>query len=385
MTTELDRWERREITAFTVLPYALLAISLLLTLLARPEHLPAVLGLAASAALWLLRPGKGLHYTVLMALTAALVALAPFFGLFAFIGYPQAFLYLSGRGRYAGVAATATISAVAYLGGWAGIEAGAWWEWLTVSVLSVVLASAFFFFADLTHQRNDRLKEALQENADLHAQLLIHARAAGVLDERQRMAGEIHDTLAQGLAGIITQLQAAEHTMDRRHMTTAITLARESLAEARRTVHAVEPSLLAEAQLPGAVEELAHRWSQTNEIAATVTTTGDARPMHPDVEVALLRTAQEALTNVAKHARATEVTLTLSYMEDLVTLDVRDDGSGFDPTANRSPGTRHGGFGLTAMRHRLQRLTGHLTIESEPGAGTALSATVPAIPPQPTA
>ncbi|XVV15268.1 sensor histidine kinase [Actinoplanes sp. CA-131856] len=382
MSTELDRWERREIAVFTVLPYVLLAISLLLTLLQRPEHLPAVLGLSAAVALWLLRPRAGFYYAVLMALTAGLVALAPFFGLFAFIGYPQAFVYLSGRARYAGVAATAAISAVAYLGGAAGVAEGAWWEWLAVSVLSVVLASAFFFFADLTYQRNERLRQALQENAELHAQLLIHAREAGVLDERQRMAREIHDTLAQGLAGIITQLQAAEHTMDRRHMTNAITLARESLTEARRTVHAMEPSMLADTHLPGAIEDLAHRWSQANQIDAALTTTGDARPLHPDIEVALLRTAQESLTNVAKHARATEVTLTLSYMENQVTLDVRDDGAGFDPTAERLHGSPNGGFGLTGMRQRVQRLAGRLIIESEPGSGTAISASVPAIPPQ---
>ncbi|XVU28037.1 sensor histidine kinase [Actinoplanes sp. CA-054009] len=381
MSTELDRWERREIAVFTVLPYALLAISLLLTLLQRPEHLPAVLGLSAAVALLLLRPRAGFYYAVLMALTAGLVALAPFFGLFAFVGYPQAFVYLSGRARYAGVAATAAISAVAYLGGAAGVADGAWWEWIAVSVLSVVLASAFFFFADLAHRRNEKLKQTLQENADLHAQLLTHARAAGVLDERQRMARELHDTLAQGLAGIITQLQAAEPTTTDRHVATALTLARESLTEARRTVHAMEPSMLAEARLPDALADLAHRWSRSHQIAAALTTTGDARPLHPDVEVALLRTAQESLANVAKHARATEVTLTLSYMQDLVTLDVRDDGAGFDPTADRGHAHQDGGFGLTGMRHRLQRLTGRLVIESAPGAGTAVSATVPALPP----
>ncbi|MFF5075757.1 sensor histidine kinase [Actinoplanes sp. NPDC000266] len=380
-----DRWERREIAVFTLLPYVLLAISLLLTLLQRPEHLPVVLGLSAAVALWLLRPRAGFYYAVLMALTAGLVAFAPFFGLFAFIGYPQAFVYLSGRARYAGVAATAAISAVAYLGGAAGVAEGAWWEWLAVSVLSVVLASAFFFFADLAHQRNERLKQALQENAELHAQLLVHAREAGVLDERQRMAGEIHDTLAQGLAGIITQLQAAENTMDRRHMTNALTLARESLTEARRTVHAMEPSMLAETRLPDAIEDLARRWSQAHQIDAALTTTGDARPLHPDIEVALLRTAQESLTNVAKHARATEVTLTLSYMENQVTLDVRDDGSGFDTKAERLHDSLNGGFGLTGMRRRIQRLAGRLIIESEPGNGTAVSASVPAIPPQPSA
>jgi signal transduction histidine kinase len=214
--------------------------------------------------------------------------------------------------------------------------------------------------------------------------LLVQAREAGVLDERQRMAREIHDTLAQGLAGILAQLQAAEQVSEepakwRRHVTTAMNLARESLTEARRTVHAVEPSVLADARLPDAISDVTRHWAQAHDIDAVLTTTGDARPMHADVEVTLLRTAQEALANVAKHARATRVGLTLSYMEDLVTLDVRDDGIGFEPT-RRANGSTNGGFGLTGMRQRVQRLAGRLDIESEPGGGTAISASVPAIP-----
>jgi signal transduction histidine kinase len=415
LRAEFDHGERREIAVFNVLPYFLLAVSALLTLLQPiwdgPVPVPAVLGLTAAAALWLLYfhtrhpewhhngPLMGLYYGVLMLLTAGLVAIAPFYGFFAFVGYPQAFLYLRGRGRYAGVAVTATVSAVAYLGGAVGVTTGAWWELLVVSVVSTVLAGAFFYFAELTYERsrrqrqalvelheaNRKLEGALAENAGLQAQLLVQAREAGVLDERQRMAREIHDTLAQGLAGILTQLQAAEQTLDapsvsRRHVTNAINLARESLTEARRTVHAVEPSMLAQARLPDAISDLARRWAEANHVDTRLTTTGDARPMHPDIEVALLRTAQEALTNVAKHARASRVGLTLSYMEDLVTLDVRDDGVGFEPTARRANGSTNGGFGLAGMRQRVQRLAGRLDIESEVGAGTAVSATVPAIP-----
>ena len=139
--------------------------------------------------------------------------------------------------------------------------------------------------------------------------------------------------------------------------------------------------MLAEARLPDAIGDLARRWAQLNGVDAALTTTGDARPLHPDVEVALLRTAQEALANVAKHARAGRVGLTLSYLEDLVILDVRDDGAGFEPAARRPTGSPDGGFGLTGMRHRVQRLAGRLEIESQPGAGTVVSATVPAIPP----
>jgi hypothetical protein len=99
--------------------------------------------------------------------------------------------------------------------------------------------------------------------------------------------------------------------------------------------------------------------------------------LHPEIEVTLLRVAQEALANVAKHAGAAHAWVTLSYMEDVVTLDVRDDGAGFD---RAEPNPAGGGFGLIAMRQRVNRLAGQLEIESEPGAGTAVSASLPAIP-----
>ena len=121
------------------------------------------------------------------------------------------------------------------------------------------------------------------------------------------------------------------------------------------------------------------KWSQAHRIEAALTTTGDARPMHTEVEVTLLRAAQESLANVAKHADATRVGITLSYMADLVTVDVRDDGVGFVPQTRSAGQGRDGGFGLIGMRRRAQRLAGRLEVESEPGGGTAISVSVPAI------
>jgi signal transduction histidine kinase len=122
-----------------------------------------------------------------------------------------------------------------------------------------------------------RLEAAMEENAGLHAQLLVQAREAGVLDERQRMARDIHDTLAQGLTGIITQLEATEragHRPDqwRRHLDQARALARDSLSEARRSVQALRPEPLEEARLPDAIAHLAERWSQAS---------GSRRPWRP--------------------------------------------------------------------------------------------------------
>jgi signal transduction histidine kinase len=119
------------------------------------------------------------------------------------------------------------------------------------------------------------------------------------------------------------------------------------------------------------------RWSATSGVAAEVKTTGDVRALHPEVEVTLLRIAQEALANVAKHADASRAWITLSYMGDVVSLDVRDDGAGFEPAATPQ-GETGGSFGLIAMRQRVQRLAGQLEIESEPRAGTVVSASLPA-------
>ena len=112
-------------------------------------------------------------------------------------------------------------------------------------------------------------------------------------------------------------------------------------------------------------------------IPADVTVTGNVIALHPEIEVALLRIAQEALANVARHAGATRAGLTLSFIGDVVTLDVRDDGVGFAVPEPDAAGSS--GFGLSGMRQRVARVAGSLAIESEPGGGTALSARVPAI------
>ncbi|WP_157001904.1 sensor histidine kinase [Agromyces laixinhei] len=412
---ETDRWERRERLVYRAIPVVLLVLITGITLMQPLDggevDRATTLVVVAAAATWLAllyvaperwRARQSLmiaHFVVLMAISALLISLAPWYGSFAFVGYLHAAVYLRGVWRYLGVGATAMIMAGSYLGGYRFDEAEFVWAWLVLSLIGGGIGGVFVYFTALSERRNQqqrramvelhaanqRLEDALAENAGLHAQLLKQAREAGVLDERQRMAREIHDTLAQSLAGVLTQLQAAEQTLGgtstaQRHVETAVQMARTSLAEARRTVHAVEPELLAHARLPDAISDVAGRWSEANRIDAVLTTTGDPRPMHAEVEVTLLRTAQEALANVAKHADAEQVRLTLSYMPDVVTLDVRDDGVGFDPDAKRETGAVSGGFGLAGMRQRVQRLAGSLAIESEQGEGTAISVSVPAIP-----
>jgi signal transduction histidine kinase len=357
----------------------------------------------------------------LMAVVAVLVVRDPWFGFFMPAAYFYAFRVLPRLLLLPGVAAVAALAGTAQA---YGVDKGTFvglLSYLAVLLVNVLPMCGFVWYSWRATKRNDernqalaevseanrRLEATLAENAGLHAQLLTQAREAGVLDERQRMAREIHDTLAQGLTGIITQLQAIEDTDGsatgwRRHVELATRLARESLTEARRSVDALRPEPLDTGRLADALASVAERWSTLYGVPVAVTTTGTARPMPPEAEVALLRTAQEALANVAKHAHASRVGVTLSYLEHEVALDVRDDGRGFDPDGlgenaaqvltagvaaggggpvlhlGDSPDTYgDGGFGLVSMRQRIEGLCGTLQIESEPGVGTAISARVP--------
>jgi signal transduction histidine kinase len=213
--------------------------------------------------------------------------------------------------------------------------------------------------------------------------LVEQVRQAAVLEERQRLAREIHDTLAQGFTSIVMHLEAAEQGLPdepetiQRHLDEARHTARDGLEQARRLVWALRPAHLERASLPEALARVAARWSEGTGIEAHVTTTGSVSPLPPEIEVTLLRALQEALTNIRKHAQASRVAVTLSYMDDLVVLDVQDDGTGFDPTQTPSAAQPVDGFGLTAMHERVQQMGGSLLVESAPGEGTTLAIEIP--------
>ncbi|GAA0423800.1 hypothetical protein Aca07nite_22750 [Actinoplanes capillaceus] len=395
-----------------ILTYGTLICSLVLVLVAwntpvPHTDLPTILTATALTACWIawwvdLHPGwqhrsglMAVFLTGLILLGLLLAWCSPLFGIYTWSGYLFIGYAVRGMWPLAVVAPVAAVNAFAQVGGWvtfAGDDGIV--IYLAVLVCNLLIAETMTLIGiradrrsqsredriDALAEANAKLAAALKENAGLHAQLLVQAHEAGVLNERQRMAGEIHDVLAQGLTGIVTQLEAAEsHPAERdRHLAAAKRLARESLSEARRSVQALRPQHLDAARLPEALDEVVRAWADIHGVRADLTVTGTARPMLPDIETTLLRTAQEALANVARHAAAGRVGLTLSYMEDMITLDVRDDGAGFDPDTPREV-TENGGFGLHAMRERLGRIAGTLEVESEPGGGTAISACVPAI------
>ncbi|GAA1955595.1 sensor histidine kinase [Kitasatospora viridis] len=409
-----DGTEGRSVRVQRYLPYAGLAFSTVLAFGLGPgsstRYRVAVLAVSGLAALWQWlmavpvvpaapgepRPVKAVvFYVGLLVLIGVLVVLSPFYGFFAFSGYLHV-AALPRRFWWLGVAVTAALMATTQVGGVQNLHGTVLGLYAGLVLVNLVIAGALTqqsidedrrsrqraAHIDELAEANRQLRETMEENAGLHAQLVVQAREAGVLDERQRMAGEIHDTIAQGLTGIVTQLEAAErfdHDPERRlhHLATARRLARESLAEARRSVQALRPGPLAEAHLPEAVQDLAARWTAVSGVTAGVTVTGVPFPLSPTLEVVLFRAAQEGLANIAKHARADRVGLTLSYTHEVVLLDVLDDGVGFDPVATEAAGGES--YGLTAMRQRLKQVGGSLAVESGPGEGTALSVSVPAL------
>lgn len=217
-----------------------------------------------------------------------------------------------------------------------------------------------------------QLRAAQEELAATH-------HAAGVTAERERMAQEIHDTLAQGFTSVVMLAQTTAAELERGHGEAALgrveqieQVARQNLAEARALVAAFGPADLADATLAEALGRLAERFAAQTGVAVTLSpgTQEAAGGLPRDAQVALLRAAQEALANVRRHAGATHVALGLARADDEVTLAVVDDGRGIDA------GTPEGN-GLRGMRERARGAGGDLAVDSAPGAGTRLRVTVP--------
>jgi signal transduction histidine kinase len=286
--------------------------------------------------------------------------------------YPQLFARL-GRWTVPGVAAL-TILVAWRTGALVADDAAARWGLLG----SLGLALLIGFFVNALARQTSAREEALAALEATQAELAATSRRAGALAERERLAADLHDTIAQGFTGIVMQLEAAEQALGAdadaaaEHLDRAKRAARDSLGELRRAVHAVRPHVLDDNDLAEALQRTARRWSQETGIPATTSTEGAHRPLAPDAEVALLRTAQEGLANVAKHARARTTDLRLSYLPGRVVLTVTDDGAGFDPAASA------GGAGLDGLTSRLAALGGRLDVDSTPGGGTTLVAEIQA-------
>ncbi|NOT54178.1 MAG: sensor histidine kinase [Deltaproteobacteria bacterium] len=254
--------------------------------------------------------------------------------------------------------------------------------------VSAIVALVVYRKQERLHQRlQAELEKRVEErtaafnSVSAELQLAEQRQQTAILAERNRLAREIHDTLSQGFTGIVIQLETAEDVLEHNpedldsvlaHLSLARTLARASLAEARRSVWELRPHALAHQPLTEAITTEVTRITDGTTLTAMVVLSGAPRPVPADIEDHLLRISQEAITNVLQHARARTVRVTLSFTPASVCLRIEDDGRG--ATGN---GIERKGFGLISMRERAERIRGHLTISKSPGHGTCVLVEVP--------
>ncbi|MFE2013854.1 sensor histidine kinase [Streptomyces sp. NPDC059491] len=361
------------------------------------SSLPSVRGSQRAAAVWL--GVLGLSWLALLCLTPEALWLA----------FPLYFLQLHllpVRWSLPAVGLTAVAAILSYVGHGAALNPGVF----IGPLLGAAVAVATVLGYQALYRESERRRQLIEELIETRAELAAAERHAGTLAERERLAREIHDTLAQGLSSIQLLLRAAERALPpdspaAGHIGRAREAAQDNLAEARRFVRALTPPDLEHGSLAAALERLCEpgrpgaAYAPDGEAGAEADARaggpepyapGAGRPAAPRVrfttsgtpvelptpyEVALLRIAQSALANTVRHAGASRAEITLSFMDASVTLDVVDDGRGFDPASVRP--SSDAGFGLPAMRSRAESLGGTFTVESAPGQGTAVAVSLP--------
>ncbi|GGV95206.1 two-component sensor histidine kinase [Streptomyces narbonensis] len=363
--------------------------------------LPSVAGSQRAAAVWL---------GVLGASWLGLLWLTPDA---LWVAFPLYFLQLHllpTRWSLPAVALTAGAAIVSYVGHGATLNPGVFIGPLLGGAVAVATVLGY----QALYRESERRRRLIEELIETRAELAAAERHAGTLAERERLAREIHDTLAQGLSSIQLLLRAAERALPpgspaAGHIDRARQAAQDNLAEARRFVRALSPPDLEHGSLAAALERLCEPGAGaeaygsreadpgpteygSHEPGAATEAYGSHEPgaagprvrfsvsgtpaeLPTPYEVALLRIAQSALANTVRHASASRAEITLSFMDASVTLDVVDDGKGFDPGSVRQ--SSEGGFGLPAMRSRAESLGGTFTVESAPGQGTAVAVSLP--------
>lgn len=339
-----------------------------------------ILGLALVLGVWhtlwrLSRrgPSDGIYFVGATVLSAGLVIIDPDFlilsiGVFAPLCYHDL--------RWGTVALVGTGGVLLWL---QRTEQGAI-PWSSVLAMVLVVAAGLLlvgYFATVVRQSAER-QQLIDELRRTQTELAEAERRAGVLTERQRLARDIHDTLTQGFASIAMLLEAATMSLPpeasgRRHVERALQTARDNLAESRRIVWEMRPTALVDASLGEALRGLTQELADDVGIEARTNVTGTPMTLTAGEEDHILRVAQEAMNNIRKHADASRVNVTLSYMEEAVVLDVADDGVGI-PAGTTSNGS---GTGMRFMRERAETLGGKFSVESAPGEGTTVALHIP--------
>jgi signal transduction histidine kinase len=256
-----------------------------------------------------------------------------------------------------------------------------WWTWkhtvATICGLLFILAAALVWIRSLHRQVAQRTQDLKMTMGRLERETEISATLA----ERNRMAGEIHDGLEQGLSAIMMQLDGLESKLEEnpteaaRHLKLARNMVRFSRTEVRHSLWEWRSPALANKDLGSALAEIGAQMSGGNHAKVTVEVAGSPFPLPADVEHHLLRIGQEALNNALKYARAKTIQVQLDYLDRSVCLRVRDDGRGFDPETVLNGSAGH--LGLQNLRSRARKMRGQLTVVSALDQGTKIEVTVP--------
>lgn len=283
-------------------------------------------------------------FAVTTTLIAVAIAATPIAGIASWAGYMLYASLFTGLPMVLTISVSCVLMTATQRYGWENL-ANPWWASVLAWILNFVIGVAVVVVTEAREtsviRRNQLTEDLLAERsrtARLQSELLEQARLVGIRDERSRLARELHDTVAQGFVAVVTQLESVDEaelsdaTRDR--VDNAKMLAREGLGEARRAVNALRPLTLDAQPLPTAVQDQLTAFAKRNHITAVLRVDGDAHDLGGSDDT-VLRILQESLANIAKHAGAQRVVVTLTYLDDELLLDIRDDGDGFDVDAVR--------------------------------------------------
>lgn len=320
----------------------------------------------------------------LFLLTVVWVLMLPVVPISIYMVFPLFFLFLQVMPDIRGIIAVGGATAVAIISQYPyGLTVGGVMGPTVSALVTIAIDYAFRTLWRVNHEK----QELIDQLIETRSQLAATERSAGIAAERQRIAHEIHDTVAQGLSSIQMLLHVAEQEIidqglddgesrnsPLRKIRLARTTASENLSEARAMIAALQPPALAKTSLEGALHRVTEPLLGINFV---ISVDGDERQLPMKTEATLLRIAQGAIGNVAKHSEAKNCYVTLTYGENQVRLDVVDDGVGFDPeqVAARPAGLGH--IGLNALQQRARELDGEVVVESGHGRGTAVSVALP--------
>lgn len=304
-------------------------------------------------------------------------AASGFLAILQALAYPMA--WVLGDTRRRGIIGSAVIAAAVFAGYLVGggFSLGAFLAGLATTGFSFVFATALGLWITAIAEYGDERARLVEELTAAQSEVRALSHERGASEERERLARDIHDTLAQSLTGLVILAERAgrqsrEGAADAaaETMTTVEQVARDALAEARALV-ARTAAVPDEAAFGASIERLAERFRAQVGAAIDVTVDAAVESLDRDRQVVLLRCVQEALSNVARHAHATIVSVAVRVSGGIATLEIRDDGRGFDPAGMRT------GFGIDGMGDRVGLAGGTFEVDSAPGAGTTVRVRLP--------